>query len=135
TRFVNFLFEERTFPMAASAIPSAPNEERAIIVRGLDKGYGRGKNRIDVLRNLNTTVNKGAIYGLLGPSGCGKTTLLRCILGRLKIDGGEVITLGKHPGSRGHGVPGKMVGYMPQETALWNEFTIGETLSYFGRLY
>ncbi len=53
-------------------------------------------------------------YGLLGPSGCGKTTLLRCILGRLKLDHGHVMTLGKTPGSRGHQVPGRSVGYMPQ---------------------
>ncbi len=53
-------------------------------------------------------------YGLLGPSGCGKTTLLRCILGRLKLAEGHVMTLGRSPGSRGHSVPGADVGYMPQ---------------------
>ena len=53
-------------------------------------------------------------YGLLGPSGCGKTTLLRCILGRLKVDKGKVLVLGREPGSKGHGVPGSFVGYMPQ---------------------
>ncbi len=53
-------------------------------------------------------------YGLLGPSGCGKTTLLRCILGRLKLAEGHVMTLGRSPGSRGHSVPGVDVGYMPQ---------------------
>jgi len=53
-------------------------------------------------------------YGLLGPSGCGKTTLLRCIVGRLKIDDGHLITLRRPPGSVGHNVPGKLVGYMPQ---------------------
>ena len=53
-------------------------------------------------------------YGLLGPSGCGKTTLLRCILGRLDINTGYINTLGKKPGSYGHHVPGKKVGYMPQ---------------------
>lgn len=53
-------------------------------------------------------------YGLLGSSGCGKTTLLRCILGRLKIEGGTITTLGKPPGTYGHPVPGRAVGYMPQ---------------------
>jgi energy-coupling factor transporter ATP-binding protein EcfA2 len=60
-------------------------------------------------------------YGLLGPSGCGKTTLLRCVIGRLKVDDGVVLTLGKRPGSVGHRVPGNQVGYMPQvlEDVFW----------------
>lgn len=53
-------------------------------------------------------------YGLLGPSGCGKTTLLKCIVGTLKISRGHITVLGKPPAFPGHAVPGKMVGYMPQ---------------------
>lgn len=53
-------------------------------------------------------------YGLLGPSGCGKTTLLKCIVGTLKISRGQITVLGKPPAFPGHDVPGKMVGYMPQ---------------------
>lgn len=53
-------------------------------------------------------------YGLLGPSGCGKTTLLKCIVGTLKISRGRITVLGKPPAFPGHQVPGRMVGYMPQ---------------------
>lgn len=53
-------------------------------------------------------------YGLLGPSGCGKTTLLKCIVGTLKILRGRITVLGKPPAFPGHQVPGRMVGYMPQ---------------------
>lgn len=53
-------------------------------------------------------------YGLLGPSGCGKTTLLKCIVGTLKISRGHISVLGKPPAFPGHEVPGRMVGYMPQ---------------------
>ena len=55
-------------------------------------------------------------YGLLGSSGCGKTTLLRCILGRLQLAEGDISVMGKPPGSRGHKIPGRDVGYMPQVT-------------------
>ncbi len=42
---------------------------------------------------------------------------------------------GGAPGSERAGVPGSRVGYMPQELALYGEFTIGETLRYFGRIF
>ena len=74
-------------------------------------------------------------YGLLGPSGCGKTTLLSCLVGRRSLDSGEMVVLGGKPGSGGSGVPGPRVGYMPQELALYPEFTIAETVEYFGRIY
>uniref|UniRef100_UPI001EAE9E36 ABC transporter G family member 23-like n=1 Tax=Oncorhynchus gorbuscha TaxID=8017 RepID=UPI001EAE9E36 len=85
--------------------------------------------------NLNLTVPQGQIYGLLGPSGCGKTTLLKCIVGTLKISRGHISVLGKPPAFPGHQVPGRMVGYMPQDLALYNEFTISDTLTFFGRIH
>jgi ABC-type multidrug transport system ATPase subunit len=53
-------------------------------------------------------------YGLLGASGCGKTTLLHCIVGRRTLNSGDIWVLGGKPGSKGSGVPGPRIGFMPQ---------------------
>ncbi|CAF0871109.1 unnamed protein product [Rotaria sp. Silwood1] len=111
------------------------SKDLAVSVTNAWKNYGHWYKSITVLHDINLHVPTGIIYGLLGPSGCGKTTLLRCIVGRLELNRGEIIVLGKRPGSRGHGVPGRSVGFMPQETALYKNFSISEMLHHFGRLH
>uniref|UniRef100_A0A6M2DJ84 Putative lipid exporter abca1 n=1 Tax=Xenopsylla cheopis TaxID=163159 RepID=A0A6M2DJ84_XENCH len=110
----------------------ASRKQHAVCVRGAHKQYGSSKNPNIILDGLNMTVPKGSIYGLLGASGCGKTTLLSCIVGRRRLNQGEIWVLGGTPGSRGSGVPGPRIGYMPQEIALYGEFSIRETMIYFG---
>jgi len=106
-----------------------------IVLRSAGKCYGSKKSPNIVLDKLNMTIREGSIYGLLGASGCGKTTVLSTIVGLKKIDKGVVTVFGTKPGDRKMGIPGKRVGYMPQELALYGEFTICETLHYFGRIY
>ncbi|XP_019222141.1 ABC transporter G family member 23-like [Oreochromis niloticus] len=110
-----------------------PTGQENIAVRCHDvcRSYGKLK----ALSNMSLAVPQGQIYGLLGPSGCGKTTLLKCIVGTLKISQGHITVLGKPPKFPGHNVPGKKVGYMPQKLALYNEFTISDTLTFFGRIH
>lgn len=93
-----------------------------------------GDNEL-VLRGVNMRVPTSSIYGLLGASGCGKTTLLKSIIGLVKPTSGYVDVFGFEPGSRGSGIPGPMIGYMPQDVALYTDLTIEEILYYFGRLY
>ncbi|KAK9501880.1 hypothetical protein O3M35_012521 [Rhynocoris fuscipes] len=106
--------------------------QHAVCVRRACKTYGKKDNQHIILDNLNMTVPKGCIYGLLGASGCGKTTLLSCIVGRRRLNSGEIWVLGGKPGHKGSGVPGPRIGYMPQDVALYGEFTIAETLRFFG---
>lgn len=69
-----------------------------IEIKQLYKSYGE----LEVLKDINLTVNTGEIYGLVGRSGAGKSTLLRCInglenyqSGSLKIDDTEMKDLSK----------------------------------------
>ncbi|XP_068207094.1 ABC transporter G family member 20-like [Palaemon carinicauda] len=114
---------------------SEKGKANVVVVQQAFKSYGSRKHKVPVLEGLDMCVPQGAIYGLLGPSGCGKTTLLGCIVNRLSLDSGEIFLYGYPPGSASAAVPGHRVGYMPQELALYVEFTIGETLSYFGRIH
>ena len=59
---------------------SGSKEPPVVIVRNAVKKYGSGERQ--VLDNLDMTVRRGDIYGLLGASGCGKTSLLSVIVGQ-----------------------------------------------------
>ncbi|KAI9556290.1 ABC protein [Daphnia sinensis] len=113
----------------------ANNCADGVLVRNAYKIYGVGSNRCAILEGLNMIVKKGTIYGLLGASGCGKTTLLSCVVGRRRLNSGDILVFGHEPGSEESGIPGPRVGYMPQDLALHGYFTIKETLHYFGRIY
>lgn len=102
----------------------------AVEVQNVCRSYGREK----ILKDITLTVNPGQIYGLLGPSGCGKTTLMSCVIGTLKIDSGSVSVFGHSPGDTDT-IPGPGVGYMPQDIALYKHLSIGEVLSFYGKLH
>ncbi|CAG2103917.1 unnamed protein product, partial [Medioppia subpectinata] len=90
---------------------------------------------VPILDRLSAQIPRGKIYALLGANGVGKTTLIRAILGRLKLSSGSILVFGVRPASLGSDIPGPGVGYMPQELALFDEFTIEEILQYYGLLY
>ena len=52
-----------------------------VSLRGVTKGYVRGKQRVEVLHALDLDVEEGEFLALMGPSGSGKTTLLNLIGG------------------------------------------------------
>ncbi|CAG9794722.1 unnamed protein product [Diatraea saccharalis] len=129
---VGLAAKRREFQTQVSSVTF--RREQAVCVRNAFKRYGTKSNPNVILDGLNMTVPKGAIYGLLGASGCGKTTLLSCIVGRRRLNSGDIWVLGGRPGSPGSGVPGPRIGYMPQEIALFGEFSIRETFLYFGMI-
>ena len=50
-------------------------------VQNLSKTYGNGETRVDALKNVSFTMNKGEFAAVVGESGSGKSTLLNCIGG------------------------------------------------------
>ena len=66
-----------------------------VTVRGLNKYYAVADRRLHVLRDLDLTVEKGAMVAIMGASGVGKSTLLHVLGGLDTIDSGEV-EVGEH---------------------------------------
>lgn len=67
--------------------------------RKVRKSFGR----LEVLKGIDLTVNRGEVLCLIGPSGSGKSTFIRCINHLEKIDGGELVVDGELVGYRQHG--------------------------------
>src|SRR4029079_6746263 len=65
-----------------------------VSIKGVGKSYVRGKQRVEVLKNLDLAVERGEFLALMGPSGSGKTTLLNLIGGRDRPDRGEIEVAG-----------------------------------------
>lgn len=66
-----------------------------IKIKNINKSYNAHEKEVEVLENINLTIEDGEFICLLGPSGCGKTTLLRLIAGLEKPDSGEIYDDGK----------------------------------------
>jgi ABC-2 type transport system ATP-binding protein len=99
----------------------------AITVNNLDFNYGRLK----VIDDISMEITAGTSYGLLGPNGAGKTTLIRLLVGLLKPKSGSVRILGKTPSPAN----ARLIGYMPQQPALYSELSVTQNIDFFGRIY
>lgn len=62
-----------------------------IEIEEVSKNFGEKK----ILDNINLSINKGSIFGLIGANGAGKTTLLRCITGVYRTDSGIIRVKGE----------------------------------------
>lgn len=79
-------------------------------MQGLTKVYG---NTLAV-NNLNLTIPRGKIIGLLGPNGSGKTTLIKMINGLLTPTAGSILINGMAPGPETKA----RIAYLPERTYL-----------------
>jgi len=105
-----------------------------IEARGLAREFSSlmGRDRVQAVRGIDLTVERGRVFGLLGPNGSGKTTTILMTLGLLRATAGEVRVLG-HPA--GHKEARRRTGFLPEETRLFEFLTGAETLDFVGRLF
>ena len=65
--------------------------EPIITATGIHKIYDTGTVKVNALRGVNLTVERGEMVAIMGPSGCGKTTMLNCLSGLDEIESGQVV--------------------------------------------
>jgi ABC-2 type transport system ATP-binding protein len=84
-----------------------------------------------VLRDLDFTVPRGQITGLLGPSGCGKSTLMRSIVGTQAKVTGTLQVLGRPAGDPHLRT---RIGYVTQAPSVYDDLTVRQNLAYFAAI-
>lgn len=83
------------------------------------------------LSNVNLSIRRGKIIGLLGPNGSGKTTLLKLVNGLLQPTTGEILIDNNKPGISSKSI----ISYLPERTYLNNWMKVSELLEFFKDFY
>ena len=103
-----------------------------IEIKNLNKEY----NNILVVKNINFTINKGSIVGLLGPNGCGKTTTIGMLLGLIKPTSGTVFINGQNIENENNRTKIlEKVNFISPYVELPKKLTVEENLKVYGKLY
>jgi ABC-2 type transport system ATP-binding protein len=102
----------------------------AIEFQNVVKRYGK----VEALRGVTFSVEKGEMFGLIGPDGAGKTTSIRAICGLLHVDEGTIRVLGKDPVKQHRDVTGT-VGYLSQRFSLYGDLSIDENIAFFAEIH
>ena len=104
----------------------------SIEIKNLNKEY----NKVEAVKNINFTINKGSIVGLLGPNGCGKTTTIGMMLGLIKPTSGGVYIDGQNIESEKNRTKIlEKMNFISPYVELPKKLTVEENLKVYGKMY
>ncbi len=103
--------------------------EPVIVIDKLEKSYGK----LQAVRGISMSVERGEIFGFLGPNGAGKTTTIRCMLDVIRPTAGTIRVLGMDA-QQDTLVLHQHIGYLPGDVRLPGQMTGRQVINYFWRL-
>ena len=98
----------------------------SVIIANLSKSYAK----VDAIKDISLSIDKGEIFGFIGPDGAGKTTLFR-ILVTLLLPGKGTVTVEGLDVVKDYKKIRKIVGYMPGRFSLYQDLSVEENLKFF----
>lgn len=90
-------------------------------------------NSKEILKDINFTINKGSITGIVGQNGVGKTTLIKCLTGIFKNTSGEILFDGQ--GVYDNEVTKKNISYVADENSFFSGFKGRDVVKYYTLAY
>lgn len=110
--------------------PDSASADAIVELRNVSFAYDPAQ---PVLRDINLSIRRGTVVGIMGQSGCGKTTTLRIIMGALRPTGGEARVLGsatKTLGRDGLYAMRRKMGMLFQFGALFTDMSVYENVAF-----
>jgi ABC-2 type transport system ATP-binding protein len=86
------------------------------------------------VNDVNLQIEQGEILGLIGHNGAGKTTIIKMIVGLLSPTSGSVEIMGQNMAKAGAAIK-QQIGYLPEESPLYENMTVQQYLIFFSELY
>jgi ABC-2 type transport system ATP-binding protein len=107
---------------------------KALEIKGLKKSFRSNFliRKYDILKGIDLDVEQGEIYGFLGPNGAGKTTTIKCVMGLLAVNAGEILFDGQPaatPAAR------RRIGFLPENPYFYDYLSAREFLFFSASLF
>lgn len=104
--------------------------ETIVNIKGLTKKY----DNKEVVDGISLEIKEGEIFGLLGPNGAGKSTTMNMLCSLIKPTSGEISLFGYDIKKAGKKIK-PLIGYIPQELAIYEKLKAWENVELFTSLY
>ena len=101
-----------------------------IKLKSVTKLYGQSV----AVKNLDLEVGDREILGIIGHNGAGKTTTLKMMMGLVSPTSGTIEVMNRDMAKDGTYVK-RFIGYLPEESPLYENMTVSEYLMFFSELY